>query len=225
MPNCPNQKILPVYIYVRCYQTKHLPIFQHRIKMSYRARLLTTDQCSQTHGTDIITVFICSPDHFQYPNIDFAFLVSWNGTSNIHSGDDQFSDPAIVSGCLSGERSASPPGPQPHWMKSIQQLTEVNSASVNPHLTQPQQHQAPNNFRQPATHSRMPFAQNMHINQTSKPLICRLLYYLNTTMVVCYWFRLLLCNISIYGMFSSRKRHWMASTICPQSTTRLPVLI
>lgn len=99
---------------------------------------------------------------------------SWNGHSQQQSMptngsgvDDQFSDPAIVSGCLSSDGSGSPPGVQPHWLKSIQQLTEVESSPVKqPSSTQPihSMSNMPLMYgRQPATHSRMPFAQNSSV--------------------------------------------------------------
>jgi len=84
--------------------------------------------------------------------------------------DDQFSDPAIVSGCLSSDTSNSPPSVQPHWLRSIQQLTEIDSPVKPAGSTQQQQQMPPPlphtlPFRQPQTHSRMPFAQNIHLNQ------------------------------------------------------------
>lgn len=109
-----------------------------------------------------------------------AFAGSWNGNTSqtlqqpiptANSVEDQFTDPAIVSGCLSAtDASGSPPGMQPHWLRSIQQLTEIDSSPIKqPTSTQPV-HPMPNNVpamysRQPATHSRMPFAQNLHLSQ------------------------------------------------------------
>lgn len=109
------------------------------------------------------------------------FTASWNGSTmqtqlSSSSLDDQFADPAIVSGCLSTDSmSRSPPSSQPHWIKSIQQLTETDTTparhlqqnvSQSMHSSQPPSATA---FR-PNTHSRMPFAQNMHINQQGWPL-------------------------------------------------------
>ena len=109
------------------------------------------------------------------------FSASWSDSLQHHTSsslgssalDDQFSDPAIVSGCLSSDTSNSPPSAQPHWLRSIQQLTENDSSPVKPPVTTQQQvpplpHTLP--FRQPQTHSRMPFAQNIHLNQPGKLL-------------------------------------------------------
>lgn len=127
----------------------------------------------------------CVLESFIAPCLCF-YLASWNGNisqpqhtvlgGHAVSVDDQFADPAIVSGCLSStETSSSPPGVQPHWLKSIQQLTEFESSPVKqPSLTSQQlSHSMPNMpsmyNRQPATAniSRMPFAQNIqHISQS-----------------------------------------------------------
>ncbi|XP_067937151.1 mucin-4-like [Watersipora subatra] len=106
---------------------------------------------------------------------------SWNGSSQTphqpiqtHSSlDEQFADPAIVSGCLSlTDASGSPPGVQPHWLKSIQQLTEMDSSPVKqPSTSQPHAMPSvqPMYNRAPTTHSRMPFAQNLHMSQPGTP--------------------------------------------------------
>lgn len=109
--------------------------------------------------------------------------MSWNGNVSqpqqmpgvsSSSLDDQFTDPAIVSGCLSTDNGNSPSATQPHWLKSIQQLTEMDSfppmklpqASTQPlHNTMPSM---PSVYRQPATHSRMPFAQNLLMGQSGQ---------------------------------------------------------
>lgn len=83
--------------------------------------------------------------------------------------DDQFSDPAIVSGCLSTDFTNSPTS-QPHWLKSIQQLTDSDNMTSKLQATGALGHQFQqpphSGYRSTATHSRMPFAQNTHINQT-----------------------------------------------------------
>lgn len=102
-------------------------------------------------------------------------LGSWNGNGGQTqpqqlpvTTDDDFTDPAIVSGCLSSTNSNdSPPSAQPHWLRSIQQLTEIESSPVK-HASQPAHPMPPvpsMYTRQPATHSRMSFAQNTQLNQ------------------------------------------------------------
>ena len=129
----------------------------------------------------ILCLYPCNyvPKNWKYFIYWSLFSASWNDSLQHHTSssvgssalDDQFSDPAIVSGCLSRDTSNSPPSAQPHWLRSIQQLTENDSSPVKPPVTTQQQvpplpHTLP--FRQPQTHRSMPFAQNIHLNQPGK---------------------------------------------------------
>lgn len=93
-------------------------------------------------------------------------VASWNGTpSNI---DDQFLDPAIISGCLSSDNTNSPGGlQQNNWLKSFHHLADndmSNKQSSSSHMLHSQSH--PHGFRSAnMSHSRMPFAQNLHMSQ------------------------------------------------------------
>lgn len=120
---------------------------------------------------------------------------SWNGNASqtvqqpaptLSAADDQFADPAIVLSSTDG--TGSPPGGQPHWLKSIQQLTEIESSPIKqPSTTQPLYPMPSMYSRQPVTHSRMPFAQNVHMNQPGRLIVggsCRFGQYQQQILVI-----------------------------------------